>query len=85
MATVEKQLTDGKRLHQSLLDNAKRHASLLRGRGADNDPRVLEVADLIDERIGSIPNIQWMKSNGTKPQSSDPRGQHCQQSIGRYR
>ena len=68
MATVEKQLTDGKRLHQSLLDNAKRHASLLRGmvEGYDNDPRVLEVADLIDQRIGSIPDIQWMKDNGTK-------------------
>ena len=68
MATVEKQLTDGKRLHQSLLDNAKRHASLLRGmvEGYDNDPRVLEVADLIDERIGSIPNIEQVKHNATR-------------------
>ena len=68
MDVVEKQLTDGKRLHQSLLDNAKRHATLLRDmvEGYDNDPRILEVADLIDQRIGSIPDINWMKNNGTK-------------------
>lgn len=68
MDVVEKQLTDGKRLHQSLLDNAKRHASLLRGmvEGYDNDPRVLEVADLIDQRIASIPNIEQVKYNSTK-------------------
>ena len=68
MDVCEKQLTSGKRLHQSLLDNAKRHARLLRDmvEGYDNDPRVLEVADLIDQRIGSIADIQWMKSNGTK-------------------
>jgi len=68
MDVVEKQLTDGKRLHQSLLDNAKRHATLLRDmvEGYDNDPRVLEVADLIDQRIGSTPNIHSMKHNDTK-------------------
>jgi hypothetical protein len=68
MDVVEKQLTDGKRLHQSLLDNAKRHARLLRDmvEGYDNDPRVLEVADLIDERIGSIPNIEQVKNSVTK-------------------
>ena len=68
MDVVEKQLTDGKRLHQSLLDNAKRHATLLRDmvEGYDNDPRVLEVADLIDQRIASIPNIEQVKYNSTK-------------------
>ena len=68
MDVVEKQLTDGKRLHQSLLDNAKRHARLLRDmvEGYDNDPRVLAVADLIDQRIGSTLNIHSMKHNGTK-------------------
>jgi len=68
MANVEKQLTEGKRLHQSLIDNSKRHASLLRGmvEGYDNDPRVLEVADLIDQRIGSIPSIEQVKNNSTK-------------------
>jgi len=68
MDVVEKQLTDGKRLHQSLLDNAKRHARLLRDmvEGYDNDPRVLEVADLIDERIGSIPNIEQVKHSATR-------------------
>ncbi len=69
---VDKQLTEGKRLHQSLLDNAKRHAALLRGmvEGYDNDPRVLEVADLIDQRIASIPNIEQVKYNSTKRQQA---------------
>jgi hypothetical protein len=68
MDVVEKQLTDGKRLHQSLLDNAKRHARLLRDmvEGYDNDPRVLAIADLIDERIASIPNIEQVKNSATR-------------------
>ena len=68
MDVVEKQLTEGKRLHQSLLDNAKRHATLLRGmvEGYDNDPRLLEIADLIDQRIASIPNIEQVKHNATR-------------------
>jgi hypothetical protein len=63
MDLVERQLTDGKRLHQSLLDNAKTHATLLRGmvKGYDNDPRVLQLADLIDEQIGSIASIEYVK------------------------
>jgi hypothetical protein len=63
MDLVERQLTDGKRLHQSLLDNAKTHAKLLRGmvKGYDNDPRVLQLADLIDEQIGSITSIEHVK------------------------
>lgn len=67
MSNVEKQLTEGKRLHQSLIDNAKRHATLLRGmvQGYDNDPRVLQIADLIDEQIGSIGNIEKVKNSAT--------------------
>jgi len=65
MANVEKQLTEGIRLHQSLIDNAKRHAALLRGmvKGYDNDPRVLQLADLIDEQIGSIKSIDHVKNS----------------------
>lgn len=63
MKTVESQLTEGKRLHQSLLDNAKHHAEMLRSmvKGYDNDPRVLQLADLIDEQIGSITSIDHVK------------------------
>lgn len=65
MQTIEQQLTEGKRLHQSLLDNAKRHAELLRGmvQGYDSDPRVLQLADLIDEQIGSIQSIDHVKNS----------------------
>ena len=68
MDVVEKQLTDGKRLHNSLLDNAQRHARLLRDmvEGYDNDPRVLAIADLIDERIASIPNIDQIKHSAAR-------------------
>ena len=67
MANVEKQLTVGERLHQALIDNSKRHATLLRGmvQGYDNDPRVLQIADLIDEQIGSIGNIEKVKNSAT--------------------
>lgn len=63
MKTVESQLTEGKRLHQSLLDNARHHAEMLRSmvKGYDNDPRVLQLADLIDEQIGSIKSIDHVK------------------------
>ena len=65
MNTVESQLTEGKRLHQSLLDNARRHAEMLRSmvKGYDNDPRVLQLADLIDEQIGSIKSIDHIKNS----------------------
>ena len=67
MGKVNRQLDKGKRLHQSLIDNAKRHAALLRGmvQGYDNDPRVLAIADLIDEQIGSIGNIEKVKNSPT--------------------
>jgi len=63
LANVEKQLAnrgEGKRLHQSLIDMAAHHAAQLRGisEGYDNDPRIIALADLIDERIVSIGQIK---------------------------
>ena len=65
MDTVEKQLTEGEKLSQSLIDHAKSHAAMLRDmvKGYDNDPRVLQLADLIDEQIGSITSIDHVKNS----------------------
>jgi len=53
---VANQMRSGKRFHDSLKSEAKRVASLLRDmvQGYDNDPRLLAMADLIDEQIGTI-------------------------------
>ena len=84
MSTVEKQLTDGKRLHQSLIDGARRHADLLRGMvsGYDNDPRVLAVADLIDEQISSIGDINKVKHSETLRQSAVRAAKTAHKSLG---
>ncbi len=84
MGNVEKQLTDGKRLHQSLIDNAKRHATLLRGmvQGYDNDPRVLQIADLIDEQIGSIGNIEKVKNSATLRATAIRAAQTAHKTLG---
>jgi len=64
---VARQLTAGKRLHQSVLDNARNASRKVREftEGYDNDPRVLEVAEIIDQRISSIPDIEQVKHNRT--------------------
>lgn len=64
---VAKQLTTGKRIHQSVLDNARTASRKVREftEGYDNDPRVLAIADLIDDRIASIPNIEQVKNSAT--------------------
>ena len=64
---IAKQLTTGKRIHQSVLDNARLASRKVREftEGYDNDPRVLEVAEIIDQRISSIPNIEQVKNSAT--------------------
>ena len=64
---IAKQLTTGKRIHQSVLDNARTASRKVREftEGYDNDPRVLAIADLIDDRIASIPSIEQVKNNAT--------------------
>jgi len=70
MAKLEKQMTDGVRLHQSLVDETMRHASLIRGmvENFDNDPRVLDVLDLLDEKVAHLAThgIELIKHNQGK-------------------
>ncbi|GAG15713.1 unnamed protein product, partial [marine sediment metagenome] len=51
--TLAKQLDGGKRLHDSLISNSRNVARMLRDmtQGFDNDPRVLELADMIDKAV----------------------------------
>lgn len=64
---VSQQLTNGKRIHQSILDNARLASRNLREftEGYDNDPRVLAIAEVVDQRIASIPNIEQVKNSVT--------------------
>ena len=50
-----------------MLDNARNASRKVREftEGYDNDPRVLEVAVIIDQRISSTPNIEQVKYNAT--------------------
>tara|TARA_R100001086_G_scaffold188282_1_gene106307 strand:- start:437 stop:1444 length:1008 start_codon:yes stop_codon:yes gene_type:complete len=70
MGLVEKQMRDGARLHQSLLDETVRHASLIRGmvENFDSDPRVLDAVDLLDEKIASLAarGIESVRDNRTQ-------------------
>ena len=64
---VATQLTTGERIHQSVLDNARNASRKVREftEGYDNDPRVLEVAEIIDQRISSIPSVELVKNSAT--------------------
>jgi hypothetical protein len=64
MKTLVKQLRDGKRLHPSLISNSRRAGRMLRDitEGYDNDPRLLALADLIDEKIGSVESTETWKT-----------------------
>lgn len=68
MTTVVKQLTDGKRLSPSLIENSRHAAKMLRDmvEGYDNDPRLLGLADLIDEKIGTVADTDVWKNNETQ-------------------
>ena len=64
---VATQLTTGERIHQSVLDNARNASRKVREftEGYDNDPRVLEVAEIIDQRISSITSVELVKNSAT--------------------
>ncbi len=67
LAKVEQQLdgADNRRLHDSLITNLKGSAATLRGfvSAYDNDPRLLEVCDIIDEKIGSVASAEVWKAS----------------------
>lgn len=72
MDTVVKQLRDGKRLHSSLITNSRAAARMLRDMvaGYDNDPRLLALADLIDQKIGSVADVEvWKNHDGMRDAS----------------
>jgi len=54
-----------KRLHPSLITNSKRVAKMLRDmvEGYDNDPRLLSMADLIDDKVASVANVEVWKNS----------------------
>lgn len=72
MDTIVTQLTSGSRLSQSLIDNAKHHAVMLRDMisGYDNDPRVTALADLIDEKVVSAGTTERLKNSESLKQSA---------------
>jgi len=72
MKTVVEQLTVGKRLSPSLITNATHAAKMLRDmtRGYDSDPRLLEFADMIDNKIGNIKDTSVWKDKPKKKAGS---------------
>lgn len=63
---IEKQLTSGKRLHDSLISNAQNASRNLREftDSFDNDPRLIEACDIVDDRIASS-TLEQVKNSET--------------------
>jgi uncharacterized glyoxalase superfamily protein PhnB len=74
LAKVEEQLdgADNRRLHDSLITNLQGSAATLRGfvEAYDSDPRLLEVCDIIDEKIGSVASAEVWKASQTASDNS---------------
>ena len=66
--TALKQLTEGKRLHETLIPNVKREAIKLRemADGYDQDVRIQEIADDMLEGIANVSDKEEWKNNETK-------------------
>lgn len=69
---IVKQLTDGKRLSDSLIENARHHSKMLRNlvKGYDNDPRLIALTDLIDEKISAVGKVEMWKNNASLKEAS---------------
>ena len=65
MDVVIKQLTDGKRLSETLVSLSALHSKMLRDLvdGYDNDPRIIAMADRIDAEIASQSVDRWKDSD----------------------
>jgi hypothetical protein len=68
MLRIEKQLSNGTRFHQSMIDDAKHHAKMLRGitEAYDNDPRLIALAEEIEDKIVAVGNVEKWKSSDTQ-------------------
>ena len=66
--TALKQLTEGKRFHETLIPNVKREAIKLRemADGYDQDVRIQEIADDMLEGIANVSDKEEWKNNDTK-------------------
>ena len=73
MDIVIKQLTDGKRLSETLVSLSALHSKMLRDlvEGYDNDPRILAMADRIDSEISNQSVDVWKNSAHARFKSMD--------------
>jgi len=73
MDVVIKQLTDGKRLSETLVSLSALHSKMLRDlvEGYDNDPRILAMADRIDSEISNQSVDVWKNSHHARHKSID--------------
>lgn len=58
----------GERYSQALLDTAKLTTRNMREvvEGYDNDPRLLQLADLVDQHIADLPNVEVLKNSPSR-------------------
>lgn len=68
LGKVVKQLSGGKRFHQSLIDNLRRDAEMLREmtKGYDCDPRLIALADKIDAEVLNVDTVDKWRWEGDK-------------------
>tara|TARA_R110000751_G_scaffold151525_1_gene256483 strand:+ start:132 stop:1121 length:990 start_codon:yes stop_codon:yes gene_type:complete len=73
MDIVAKQLTDGKRLSETLVSLSTLHSQTLRDMvtGYDNDPRIIAMADRIDTEIANCTTEVWKDSAYARYKSRD--------------
>lgn len=72
MKRAARQLKSGGRMSSALIENSAHIARLLRDMtmGFDNDPRLIAMADLIDENISKIANVDvWKSGEGIRKKS----------------
>ena len=73
MDVVVKQLSEGKRLSETLVSLSALHSKMLRDlvNGYDNDPRIIAMADRIDSEIANQSVDVWKNSDHARLKSMD--------------